>query len=364
MKAKTKFRFRSSLFIVVTIFLITSCSVEKRLYRPGFHFQRHCVYSSSNSNSENEVNEVADTVIQVKENKRVLAKNLSEHKPIQLKELKNKPIESSLVLHSNLHVYDLEMDEEEEAEVETIETVTEEKDQETIKTKDESSKSGFTLRKIAQIIGISILLMTVVSGLAAPITNSQFVLGNSMLTGLNVVNNFSKFKSSVLGWIVILILDLIVSGGFLKYYKEENPKLGVLSGVLRFLYSLFLGAAIVQLLQVHPSSSSGFIYERMKSFYDIWGIGLIVFGFHLIALGLLFKNEGGKKWVTILIKSLLIFSGIGYILQYAGVLLVANPVAFAAAIEPIFIIPMILSEFFLALWMIIKGGKKEAIKNI
>jgi hypothetical protein len=86
-------------------------------------------------------------------------------------------------------------------------------------------------------------------------------------------------------------------------------------------------------------------------------VGLIAFGFHLITLGLLYHNEGGKEWVNIAIKSLLILAGAGYLIQYIGILLVPNPAGFTAIMETIFILPMILGEISFAIWMLVKGGK-------
>nr|MCU0451969.1 DUF4386 domain-containing protein [Bernardetiaceae bacterium] len=108
------------------------------------------------------------------------------------------------------------------------------------------------------------------------------------------------------------------------------------------------------------SSPTASIYNSLSGFKTIWDLGLIVFGLHLISLGFLFKNEGGKKWVNTLIKTLLITAGVGYIVLSLGALLAANPVAFTALVQPIFLAPMILGEVLFALWMLIKGGKARA----
>jgi hypothetical protein len=137
-------------------------------------------------------------------------------------------------------------------------------------------------------------------------------------------------------------------------HKKEKPKLAKVSSILRFIYTAVLGVGI------------GYhITGNVPMFNSIWGIGLIVFGIHLITLGILFNNEDGKKWVNILVRSLLIIAGIGYVIQYIGILIVPNPIGFAALIESFFIIPMILGEVFYALWMLIKGGKlrKSEIKK-
>ncbi|MGL4631026.1 MAG: DUF4386 domain-containing protein [Leadbetterella sp.] len=182
-------------------------------------------------------------------------------------------------------------------------------------------------RKFARIIGGSLLLMAVLSGISIP------VLGT---------------LTASIGLIGIFFLDILVSLGIYRYHKKAKPNLAKASSILRVLYSLILGVGI------------GYhIGGNVTMFNKIWGIGLITFGIHLITLGVLFQNQGGKKWVNILIKSLLILAGIGYVIQYLGILLVPNPIGFAALIEPIFIIPMIFGEVFYALWMLIKGGKSK-----
>ena len=213
-------------------------------------------------------------------------------------------------------------------------------------------------RKVAIITGLSLIMMAVFSGFAVPLLSGLFVSGEVALTGLNVLSNFGKYIGSVIAWIGILLMDVLVSLGVYHYYKKEKPKKAKLTSALRMAYSAILGIGIFQLLSVTRASSATAIYNHIQLFQKFWGLGLIVFGFHLISLGVLYTNEGGKKWVNILIKSLLIVAGVGYIIQYVGILLVPNPITFAAFVQPIFIVPMILGEPLYAIWKIVKGGKK------
>lgn len=214
-------------------------------------------------------------------------------------------------------------------------------------------------RTLAIITGLALLLMAVVAACSAPLISKTFVLGNPALTALNVNGHFGKYIGAVIGWLMILALDLLVSLSVYNYYKKGKPTMALTSGFLRLVYSIFLGAAIFQLLRVSVTSPAIVIYNSIHTFNSIWGWGLIAFGLHLITLGLLFKNEGGKKWLTIIIKTLLIVAGLGYLILYIGILFSHNPLAFAALIQSIFLIPMILGEVFFAIWMLIKGGKKK-----
>ncbi|MFN8714478.1 MAG: DUF4386 domain-containing protein [Bacteroidota bacterium] len=224
---------------------------------------------------------------------------------------------------------------------------------------DKETENKFSNRKWAIILGLSILLMALTAGFAVPALGGLFVLGNTALTGALVTANFGRFVAAIAGWGTILLLDVLIGCGVIKYYKKEKPKISAVAGLLRILYSLVLAVGIANLIKAALASSAASIYSGIAAFNLFWGLGLIVFGFHLIALGITYQNEGGKKWVTIAIKSLLILAGVGYIVQYVGVLIVVNPVVFSAAVEAIFIIPMIISEISYGLWKLFKGGKNK-----
>jgi hypothetical protein len=148
--------------------------------------------------------------------------------------------------------------------------------------------------------------------------------------------------------VAIFLLDLLISFLIYKYYIKRKPKLAKVTSSLRLLYSALFAIGI----GYHIAGS-------LLMFNTFWKLGLIGFGLHLIALGLLFNNEGGKKWVNIAIKSLLIAAGIGYMIINIGILFVPNPITFSASMLSIFLWPMILGELSFAVWMIIRGGKNR-----
>lgn len=184
-------------------------------------------------------------------------------------------------------------------------------------------------RKTARVIGGALLLMAVLSAISIP------ALGT---------------LTASIGLVGIFLLDILVSFCIYKYHKKDKPKLAKTSSLLRLLYTGIFGAGV-----------SYHLAGNVLLFTKLWGVGLIAFGIHLISMGILFNNEGGKKWVNILIKSLLIIAGIGYIIQYVGILVVPNPAGFAILIESIFIVPMILGEVLYALWMLFRGGRNREI---
>ena len=342
---------KTLLFISLALLILGSCTIEKRLYNKGFHLEWNKKYKSA---SRIDAKQVEGT----EENKKTFARELAlaenstmsdivvltNEKPICLIE----NIEASTLGNETITTEIVEVHDVCEQQKNISGNVVKFKKTKGNHTNNNNMKNSNTLetksglsemysatdtqnkqkRKTARTIGGALLLMAVLAGISIPAVGSL---------------------AASIGLVGVFLLDVVVSLGIIKYHKKEKPKLAKKSGILRLIYTAFLGVGI------------GYSFGgNVSMFNSIWGVGLIVFGVHLISLGILFNNNGGKKWVNILIKSLLIAAGIGYIIQYVGILLVPNPIGFAAAIETIFILPMILGEVFYALWMLIKGGKVKS----
>ncbi len=177
---------------------------------------------------------------------------------------------------------------------------------------------------------------------------------------MNVTTDMARFKMTVGGWVVILALDLLVALGIHRSSRKKDRKLAMMTGGTRLLYSVVLGFGVVQLLGIPAARTGAAIHHGLESFNHLWGIGLILFGLHLIALAFLFRRNAHEGWVEFAIFLLLLLAGVGYVVQYAGMLMVSNPVAFVAFIEPIFIAPMMLGELAYAIWMLVKEGRRSS----
>lgn len=330
--------------VLVCSVLFWSCQIEKRVYRKGFHIQSNFslkgmrknkpkkTFEKSIAQSRNQrleesqdsnrviidskqpsksigkeelinIQKSAKSVTQFNEPTRLNSKRKQNKKQNMTNSVEKEAIKSKLVSEQKLGVNNKTW--------EGVESPKEPK----------SSK-----RKTAILLGASLLLMFVLSLVAFPLLGSV---------------------AASIALISIFLLDAVVAWAVFKYHKPENPKLAKTSGILRGMYTAVLGIAIGYHLA-----------GNVAMFNHIWGLGLIVFGLHLITLGIMYNNEGGKKWVNILIKSLLIAAGIGYVIQYVGMLIIPNPAGFVLVMESIFMLPMVLGELFYAIWMLSKGGKQ------
>lgn len=220
------------------------------------------------------------------------------------------------------------------------------------------------LRKTGLLTGISLLLMAVVAGLIMGLVNGQIVVpGNYEATYQNLLAHKSTFLMGIMGWIVILVLDVIVAIGLHRMYRNRNLVRSKVTLILRLTYCGFLVAGIVaNFITVykleHLETSSQ--YGIMGSFYAFeicWSMGLVVFGMHLIALAKLVCNQGFiRKGLGILLWA----AGMGYVLVHGAKNIFPAAESFAQTAEMIFMLPMILGEVGLAIWLIVKGGKSSA----
>ncbi|MBR9918596.1 DUF4386 domain-containing protein [bacterium] len=212
-------------------------------------------------------------------------------------------------------------------------------------------------RLYALITGISLLVMAVVAGISmsylSPILTLSFEEFGNKLTSIH-----SALFSSIIGWGIILLTDLIVSFSLFKYYQAKHPSKSKWMGAMRLIYSLILAFAISKLIGAYQTSLLGNsvqAYYLIHSFNYIWQSGLIIFGIHLILLAPLVKS--GTKILKVLYFFILI-AGLGYVFSNTLNLFIPNYEEYRMYVELPFIIPMVLGEVGLAIWMLIRGGRE------
>ncbi len=215
-------------------------------------------------------------------------------------------------------------------------------------------------KQAAYLISISLLIMTVAAFFAYGFAHSQLVIAdNAEQTLMNLTTKQSLFIFELIAWGIIILADLAVSYGIYIYLRAVNVNGAMFSGLLRFIYTIILGYAVWQLAMILGQIGNGpsealKVLEQTSLFKNIWFLGLIVFGLHLVVTGLvLFKSKGFPLWLSIL----LIFGGIGYTLIHGLYVFFPQLNSSTALIESILSIPMMLSELSLAVWLLIRGKK-------
>ncbi len=220
-----------------------------------------------------------------------------------------------------------------------------------------------TDRKHAKTAGISLILMALIAGYTYGYVHSTLIVANHPnVTFAHLKNAPSLYISGVIGWIVILITDLLVAWSLYKFFAKVNPRISLLSGLIRGVYSLILAFAIFQLIAagqliraIEPNPEA--IMNHLTLFEKYWSFGLILFGGHLFALGYLsIKSNNVPKWIG----WLLYVAGFSYTFIHGAKAWTANSAEWISFVETILGLPMALAEIGLAIWLLWKGGKQKA----
>ncbi len=173
-----------------------------------------------------------------------------------------------------------------------------------------------------KITGVSLLLMAVLAivGMANAETNKSIAV--ITLSG-------------------VMLLDFIVSWSLYELLKNTNKTLSLATAVFRIVYTVLMSINIYRF-------ASGLEYEIfMRNF----GIFLIIFSFHLLLLGL---NLLRANFISKIYGYLAILAFLAYFLDNIGILI---PHDYMRIVTVISILPAMLGELPLAIWLTIKGFK-------
>jgi hypothetical protein len=215
-------------------------------------------------------------------------------------------------------------------------------------------------RTIAKLTGYSLVLMALVAGFSFGFAFPKFFNATQLdLAQQNLTENLGLYKFMLLGILVVIILDVFVSWTLLQYFKNDNKKLAWLSFIFRIIYTLLFGIASFYLTKnLEQSIDNILVIDNYHSFEKIWGIGLIIFGIHLLFIGVLMKLH---KFIPRILWYLTIIAGAAYILVHILKVFFPQLKELTGTLNNVLALPMALGELGLAVWLIVKGG---TIKDI
>lgn len=170
------------------------------------------------------------------------------------------------------------------------------------------------IQKSAIIAGLSLLLMMILSILIFPSLQANTL--------------------HITGIAIIIILDVIVAISLYNFLKLANQRLSLFTALFRLVYALIF---LISLLKM----------PNIDAFNHVWERGLLVFGFHLLFLGILtIQTKYVPKWIGYL----LLIASAGYIVDSLGV--------FWGYSWQISMFTFI-GELIFMIWLLIKGNKLQ-----
>jgi hypothetical protein len=219
---------------------------------------------------------------------------------------------------------------------------------------------------VARTGGIAIILMAVAAAYSyGMIHGSLIVEGDAAATISNLRTSPLLFRAEILGWVLIIVCDVIAAWALYTVLKPVNKRLSLLGAWLRLSYTAVLAVAVSSLVIVSLLTDSkgrelpGFTAGELQSevmlflgvFEAVWSIGLILFGGHLLIVGLLALQSGN---IPKLISVLLLLAAAGYVVVHLCRTLAPGADESIQVVKWVFMLPMTAGELGLGLWLLFR----------
>jgi hypothetical protein len=216
-------------------------------------------------------------------------------------------------------------------------------------------------RRVAIITSISLLLMTVLAGFSIGYAYTQFDNPEQFdFLKDTIIQNRGLYQSMLVGILIIIILDFIVSYTLYKYFEEDHPTMSLVSGIIRGVYTVIFAMATYYLTKNLNSSelTNQLASTNFQMFQTIWNGGLVVFGFHILLIGFLMKLH---QKIPQILWYITLLAGVSYVVVSA-LKLVSPDAQLVDTLVMVLALPMTIGELGLAVWLLIKGGKEAKVE--
>jgi hypothetical protein len=222
-------------------------------------------------------------------------------------------------------------------------------------------------RKVALIAGLGLLVIELLAPFAQfGVLQALVVPADATATVNNIIASEGLFRSGIAAFLIVIMQDVVVAWALYVLLRPVNRTLALLTAWLRLVFAAVFGYALVNLLdaaqlvghaersalQTEPLQAQ--VMSSIASFDNGWvGIGLAIFGLHLLGLGfLLFRSAHFPRFLGVLV----VVAGGGYLVDSFGTILVPD---YALSIGAFTFVGEALLIFWL-FWRAIKGFPSES----
>ncbi len=165
--------------------------------------------------------------------------------------------------------------------------------------------TDISLRKAAIIGGFSLLIISILAPVGYyGLIQNLIVSGDAATTVSNIRASEGVFRIGICCLLINAVLDLVIAWALYIVLKPVNKSISLLSAWFRVAYTVMLVVALsnfVSVLQLlndakylaafGPNQLNAKAMLLIDTYGNVWNLGYVLFGFHLIILGyLVFKN--------------------------------------------------------------------------
>lgn len=165
-----------------------------------------------------------------------------------------------------------------------------------------------------------------------------------------VVDNMTLVSLGAMAFLIAAVLDTIVAWA-LKDLFAKHP-LTTPSTYFRLVHAVIMGIAVFALVLLRGQTDVIVILGQVDIFETIWLIGLFFFGVHLMMLSKILKGSA-PIWITLA----LFVAGAMYMLDTFAQFVFTSYDLYADIFLTLVIIPSILGEMSLSIWLLLKSRK-------
>jgi hypothetical protein len=222
-----------------------------------------------------------------------------------------------------------------------------------------SRGAGISLRQAALIAGLGYLFN--------PVSYAQYSLlprllvdGNAAQTAQNITAHGGLFVAAILCYFFNFIGDVVISWALYLLLAPVNRAVSLLATLFRLIYTAVALGAVMNLVNVYrmlhePIYLTLFgvnplhaqVQFSLDSFQWDWSISLVIFGIHLVLIGVLIFRSG---YIPRLIGILLVINGLGWMIDRLRLYLFPD--------APLgWIMITFFGELVFMLWLLIRGWK-------
>jgi len=227
-------------------------------------------------------------------------------------------------------------------------------------------------RTIARLTGSGYLIIFITGFFSNFLVLEGLVdFDSAAITMNNIAEQQTQFRIGFVSFFIMVIVDLLLAWTLYLLLKPVNKNLSLLSGWLRVVNAAIFGIALFHLLSVlklsggddyltafSPEQLQAQIMLMVNAFNHTWLIGLVFFGLHLLLLGyLIYKADFIPKILGIF----LIIAGFGYLIDSFAHFLLINYQDYKDFFLMIVLIPGVIGELSLTIWLLVKAGKLPEI---
>lgn len=211
-------------------------------------------------------------------------------------------------------------------------------------------------RRAAVTAGAGLLAMAAVAVPANAALQPLIGAATPSAVGDLLADGAATARVAVLGFLLVVVLDLVVAWGLARFLQRDTPSLATLSGWLRVGYAAMLGAAVIRLGEGVRAGEGDPVaaFSGVQGFAEGWRLALLVFGAHLLVLGAgLLRTQGVPRWLG----GAVVLSGTAYVVDTVVRTLLADPSAAGAAWTVVVAVLATVGELGFAVWLLVRGRR-------